>query len=163
MDWGGTDSGFAPTWYVAFFPNPLEAPPHHRSTRSCVMCQTQPPCHQEIVKTTTHQHTLGFSTTQREVVTSSAGGRRGSAKGEGGRQRAKIVDRRAKIGFHNGHTLVLPHEVSTGWRRQTRLQDDSNIYVHKEKEFFRAQATLSEAMNWLSLRPCEFHAERWGV
>ena len=68
---------------------------------------------QEIVKTTTHQHTLGFSSTQREVVTSSAGGV-GGGKGEGrGRSgnRAKIVDRRAKIGFHNGHTLVLPHEV----------------------------------------------------
>eukprot|EP00903_Cladosiphon_okamuranus_P007182 g6974.t1 len=65
---------------------------------------------QEIVKTTTHQHTLGFSTTQREVVASSAGGGRGGGNGEGSRQRVKIVDRRAKIGFHNGHTLVLPHE-----------------------------------------------------
>ncbi|CAM9099649.1 unnamed protein product, partial [Hapterophycus canaliculatus] len=65
---------------------------------------------QEIVKTTTHQHTLGFSTTQREVVSSSSvGGGRGG-KGRGGAQKAKIVDRRAKIGFHNGHTLVLPHE-----------------------------------------------------
>lgn len=64
----------------------------------------------------TQQHTLGFSTTQREVVaSSSAGGRGGKGEGRGrgggGAQRAKIVDRRAKIGFHNGHTLVLSHEV----------------------------------------------------
>lgn len=67
------------------------------------------PClSQEIVKTTTQRRPLGFSRTQREVVASCSQSRGGSGAG----QRAKIVDRRAKIGFHNGHTLVLSHEVS---------------------------------------------------
>lgn len=87
------------------------------------MCGSNPSFRQEIVKTTTHQHTLGFSTTQREVVASSTGGGgggKGDGRGGGGKQKAKIVDRRAKIGFHNGHALVLPHEVrnvlvSLGW------------------------------------------------
>lgn len=83
----------------------------------------------------TQQHTLGFSTTQREVVTPASGlvgVGKGEGKGVGSSQRAKIVDRRAKIGFHNGHTLVLPHEVEWNllWRRVMYVFERMRLYCY---------------------------------